>query len=115
MSAPLPLTTIQPMQFTHGCASGMSHRWRNGQYCAIMTEAGIVGCGIYDLHTASEFNLGIAIAKGTPAKPLVTPDDLLDALIVGVTQEAQRMGIRVGMPGREAVELMLKYGNENKA
>lgn len=108
MTDSMPRTITQPMQFANGCATGMSHRWRNGRYCAIMTEAGIVGCGIYDLVTANEFGLAIAIAKGTPAKPLVTPDDLLDAIIVGATEEAQRMGVTVGIPGRDAVELLLK-------
>ncbi|MFK8115356.1 MAG: DUF1805 domain-containing protein [Rubripirellula sp.] len=107
MSETLPRTITSAMQFKNGCANGMSHRWVGGQYCSIMTKAGIVGCGIYDLETASEFGQAIAIAKGTPEKPLVEPADLLDAKIVGVTAQAQSLGIRVGMSGNEAVEQML--------
>lgn len=95
------------MQFKHGCANGMSHRWQNGQYCSIMTRLGIVGCGIYDLKTAAEFGQAIAIARGTPSHPLVEPEDLLDARIVDATPQAQAMGITVGMTGRQAVERML--------
>ena len=72
-----------------------------------MTRAGIVGCGIYDLETAAEFGQAIAIAKGTPTHPLVEPEDLLDAKIVGVTPQAEEIGIEVGMTGKEAVEKML--------
>ena len=107
MSDVIPRTTNRPMQFSNGCANGMSHRWLGGQYCSIMTKIGIVGCGIYDLKTASEFGQSIAIAKGTPEHPLVEPEDLLDAKIVDATPQAMAHGITVGMTGREAVERML--------
>lgn len=107
MSEVLPRTTKRVMQFENGSANGFSHVWANGQYCSIMTKAGIVGCGIYDLETAAEFGQAIAIAKGTPTQPLVTPEDLLDAKIVGATPRAMEFGITVGMTGREATERML--------
>jgi len=108
MSESIPRTTHRPLQFDHGQAIGMSHRWHRGQYCSILTQAGIVGCGIYDLKTAAEFDQAIAIAKGTPANPLVEPEDLFQARIVGATPKAESFGIRVGMTGKEAVELMLQ-------
>ena len=107
MSEPLPRTISRAMQFESGCANGFSHRWDGGQYCSILTKAGIVGCGIYDLKTASEFGQRIAIAKGTPSQPLVDPEDLLDAKIVDATPQAKEIGIAVGMTGKEAVERML--------
>jgi uncharacterized protein YunC (DUF1805 family) len=108
VSDQLPRTTNRPLQFDNGSAIGISNRWERGQYCSILTRAGIVGCGIYDLETAAEFGQAIAIAKGTPAKPLVEPEDLLEARIVGVTPQAQALGIAAGMTGREAVERMLR-------
>ncbi|MCA9178485.1 MAG: DUF1805 domain-containing protein [Planctomycetales bacterium] len=104
----LPTADRETMQFENGMAIGTSQRWRNGQYCSILTPAGIVGCGIYDLQTAAEFGQAIAIAKGTPSCPLVTPQDLLDARIVGVTPQAAELGIEIGCTGREAVERMLQ-------
>ena len=108
MTNPLPSSSVRPLQFANGSAIGMSHKWRGGQYCSILTPAGIVGCGIYDIRTASEFGQAIAIAKGTPAKPLVEPEDLFDAKIVGCTPRAEELGVHPGMTGREAVELMLQ-------
>jgi uncharacterized protein YunC (DUF1805 family) len=108
VTEPLPRTTNRELRFENGTAIGISNRWDRGQYCSILTRAGIVGCGIYDLKTAAEFGQAIAIAKGTPAKPLVEPEDLFEAKIVGVTPMAEQLGIRPGMTGREAVERMLQ-------
>ena len=107
MSDPLPRSISRPLQFKNGCAIGISNRWQKGQYCMILTEAGLVGCGIYDVKTAGEFGQAVAIARGTPQKPLVNPEDLFDARIVEATPQALGLGIRVGMTGREAVELLL--------
>lgn len=110
MSDELPRSTRRNLEFEGGSAIGISNRWQQGQYCTILTEAGIVGCGIYDLETAAEFGQAIAIAKGTPAHPLVEPEDLYEAKIVGATPKALAMGIEVGMKGRDAVERMLAVG-----
>jgi len=106
----IPRTVHREMIFQNGKAIGISNRWAKGQYCSILTVSGIVGCGIYDLETPAEFGQAIAIAKGTPACPLVEPEDLLNAPIVGMTPQAAALGIRPGMTGREAAELMLKAG-----
>jgi catechol 2,3-dioxygenase-like lactoylglutathione lyase family enzyme/uncharacterized protein YunC (DUF1805 family) len=108
----LPRSVARELQFDNGKAIGISNRWQKGQYCSILTPAGIVGCGIYDLETPAEFGQAIAIAKGTPACPLVDPEDLFDARIVGVTPKAASFGIHIGLTGRQAVELMLKATQE---
>ncbi|GAB4144453.1 MAG: hypothetical protein Tsb009_16110 [Planctomycetaceae bacterium] len=110
MSDVLPRTTSRELQFENGTGIGISNRWNKGQYCCVLTEAGIVGCGIYDLKTAAEFGQAIAIAKGTPEHPLTEPEDLFEAKIVGVTPRAAELGIETGMPGREAIERMLQAG-----
>ncbi len=115
MSAPLPKQITRELTFKNGKAIGTSNRWQKGQYCSILTEGGIVGCGIYDLKVAAEFDLAIAICKGTPAKPLVDPEDLFESKIVGVTPKAESMGIRTGITGLEAVELMLKAQSSEPA
>ena len=108
MSDVLPRTTSRELRFENGTAIGVSNRWERGQYCSILTKSGIVGCGIYDLKVAAEFGQAIAIARGTPAKPLVEPEDLFEAKIVDATPQAKSLGISPGMTGREAVEIMLK-------
>ena len=107
MSDILPRTVSREMKFNNGLAIGISNRWEKGQYCTILTKAGLVGCGIYDVATAAEFSQAIAIAKGTPSQPLVEPEDLLEAKIVNATPQAKALGIEIGMAGKDAVELLL--------
>lgn len=102
--------TSREMAFEHGTAIGIANKWNRGQYCSILTPAGIVGCGIYDMQTPAEFGQAIAIARGTPQHPLVEPEDLLDAQIVDCTPQARSLGITIGMTGRDAVERMLQAG-----
>ncbi len=95
------------LKTANGDVLGCSYRWPGGQYCAIHTDRGIVGCGIYDCETASRFGMAVAIARGTPERPLVEPEDLLEARIVEMSQPAAKLGIAVGMTGAEALRQML--------
>lgn len=103
----LPDAVQRTLETPHGSAIGASYRWPGGQYCAIHTGRGVVGCGIFDVHVAGEFGMAVAIAKGTPAKPLVEPEDLYQAKIVAVSEPARQLGITPGMTGMEALEKML--------
>ncbi len=51
--------------------------------------------------------MAVAIAKGTPAKPLVEPEDLYNARIVAVSEPAKALGIEPGMTGSEALAKLL--------
>jgi hypothetical protein len=91
MEEKIPRSVQRDLKFENGTALGMSQRWEKGQ---------------------AEFDLAVAIAKGTPSKPLVEPEDLFEAKIVNATPKAKSYGIEIGMFGKEAVELMLKAGDE---
>jgi uncharacterized protein YunC (DUF1805 family) len=108
MEEKIPRTVSRDLTFENGKAIGISNRWNKGQYCSILTAAGIVGCGIYDIPTAAEFDMALAIAKGTPENPLVEPEDLFNAKIINLTPRAKDYGIEIGMTGKQAVELMLQ-------
>lgn len=102
------------MQFDNGMALATADQWLDSQYCKIMTPAGIVGCAIFNLAIADEVGSAMAIAKGAPDSQLYRPEQLLDAVIVGVSAKATALGVRVGMTGREAVEQFLRESGQHK-
>jgi uncharacterized protein YunC (DUF1805 family) len=95
------------MQTEYGQVLGCSYRWPGGQYCAIHTDRGLLGCGLFDCGIASRFGYAIAIARGTPAQPLCVPEDLLQAKIAEVSQLAAELGIEPGMTGLQALQCLL--------
>lgn len=111
---PLPTATHRTIETPHGSAIGASYSWAGGQYCAIHTGRGVVGCGIYDVDIAGEFGMAFAIARGTPEKPLREPEDLLGAKIVGLSKVAEELGIKLGMSGAEALDVLLQDGGSNR-
>ncbi|QDV24945.1 DUF1805 domain-containing protein [Aureliella helgolandensis] len=107
----LPIAQQRQLMTPFGPAVGASYEWQGGQYCAIHTTNGVVGCGIYDLNCANEFGMAFAIAKGTPEHPLRQPEDLLEAKIVGVSTKASEFGIKIGMSGLDALEKLMVRGS----
>ena len=104
----LPKATQRVLQTPHGQVVGASYRWDGGQYCAIHTSRGVVGCGIFDLACADVFSMAFAVCRGTPEHPLSEPEDLYEAKVTAVSAAAVKMGISAGMTGLQAVERMQK-------
>jgi uncharacterized protein YunC (DUF1805 family) len=104
----LPLAEQRVLETPFGPVVGASYRWDGGQYCAIHTSRGVVGCGIFDLACADVFSMAFAICRGTPEHPLVQPEDIYSAKVTAVSKAAEKMGISPGMTGLEALEKMLR-------
>ena len=88
----------------NGNATGVSVQWDGGQFCFVATKKGILGCGIFSIDIFDEFDMAGALAKGTPEKPLVEPEELLSAKVSMVSSKAKDMGITEGMKGEEVLK-----------
>lgn len=99
---------VKTKSMADGRATGISVRWEGGQFCLIASDRGVVGCGIFNIDVFEEFKMAGALAKGTPEKPLVEPEDLLPAKIVMVSSRAARLGVKKGMTGKQALQKFLK-------
>lgn len=104
----LPRVTDRVIDTPVGRAIGHSARWEGGQYCALITRRGLIGCGAYHVPTMEHFGQAVAIARGTPENPLCEPEDLFQARIVEASRQAQELGVRVGDTGLEALAKMLR-------
>lgn len=105
---PLPTVEDRVIETAWGRCIGHRAQWEGGQYCALLTNRGIVGCGAYDVATLERFGQIVAVARGTPEHPLVYPEDLFDARIAAATRHARDAGIREGMTGSEALRVLLE-------
>ena len=105
---PLPLVENRVIETEFGRCVGHRAQWNGGQYCALITNRGIVGCGAYDVKCLEKAGQIVAISRGTLEAPLVHPEDLFDVRIMDLTSHASEAGIRIGMTGKEALRILLE-------
>jgi len=68
----------------------------------IMGRAGFVGCGFINIEAAEKLNVSAATVSGVRSF-----DDVLDAEIKAATSKARAAGVRVGMKGKDAVNMLI--------
>lgn len=68
---------------------------------AIIGETGFVMCGFLNIGAAEKLDVAAAMVSGVK-----TFSDMLDAEVKAVTSKAEMKGVKQGMKGREAVELL---------
>jgi len=105
---PLPIVENKVMETEWGRCIGHRAEWNGGMYCALITNRGLIGCGAYDVVCLGEANHIVAISRGTQENPYVYPEQLFEARIMALTDEARKVGIRKGMKGKEALRILLE-------
>jgi uncharacterized protein YunC (DUF1805 family) len=72
----------------------------------VVTDVGMVGCEAF--HVAALNNFGYPAAKVKPARgnSIATIDDFLQGIVKEVNPAAEKLGLKVGLTGREALELL---------
>ena len=87
-------------------AQGIEASWEGGQWVAIICSKGMVGCGAFDVKLMDEHEQVIAVAHGSVDNHLITCEDLLEAKIQDITKLARDLGVKEGMTGKEAMEVL---------
>lgn len=72
----------------------------------VVTDVGMVGCGAFDV--AALNNFGYPAVKVRPAKgsSIATIEELLQGIVKEVNPAGELLGLKVGLTGREALELL---------
>jgi len=68
----------------------------------IMGRTGFVGCGFINIEAAEKLNVSAATVSGVKSF-----DDVLNAEIKAATSKARAAGVRVGMQGKDAVNMLI--------
>jgi uncharacterized protein YunC (DUF1805 family) len=72
----------------------------------VITDVGMVGCGAFDVAALDGFGYPAARVKSTTGGGIATIDDLLAGVVKDANEAATRLGVQVGMSGREALDRM---------
>jgi uncharacterized protein YunC (DUF1805 family) len=73
---------------------------------SVVTDSGIVGCGVFDVHAFNALGYPAAKVRKAGEGLIATVDDLLNGIIKEVNESARERGVHIGMSGRDALELM---------
>lgn len=94
---------VSPLKIGDKTALGLRVELPNSPPLVIIIgQTGFVGCGFINMEAAEKLDVAAATVTGVK-----TFDDVLNAEIRAVTSKAQAKGVRVGMKGKDAVELLL--------
>ena len=73
---------------------------------SVLTDVGMVGCGAFDVGALNNFGYPAAKVRSTTNSPIATIDDLLQGTVKEVNPAAEKLGLKNGMTGREALDLL---------
>lgn len=72
----------------------------------VVTDEGMVGCGVFDIKLLDTFAYPAAKVRRAGEGLIATIDDLLNGIITEANESARKRGVQVGMSGKEALELL---------
>ncbi|MDN7025363.1 DUF1805 domain-containing protein [Methanoculleus sp. FWC-SCC1] len=72
----------------------------------VVAARGMVGCGAFDVAALDAFGYPAARVRPSRGTSIATVDDLLDGTIREANAAAGKLGVREGMSGKEALDLL---------
>lgn len=72
----------------------------------VVTDVGMVGCGAFDVAALNNFGYPAAKVRPSQGSSIVTIEDLLQGIVKEVNPAGELLGLKVGLTGREALELL---------
>ena len=73
---------------------------------AVKTDVGLVGCGAFDVAALDSFSYPAVKVRPSLGPSIVTIDDILKGIVKEANRSAMGRGIKNGMTGRQALELL---------
>ncbi len=73
---------------------------------AVKTDIGMVGCGAFDVAALDSFSYPAAKVRPSLGPSIMDTEDILKGTVKEANRSAFGRGIRTGMTGKEALELL---------
>lgn len=96
------LLTPRKIKIKGKLVSGIEIKLPNANLVMVTTPKGFICCGYLNLTTAEKLSDAACVVRSVK-----TIEDLLEAKIVGLTSLAKDLGIKLGMTGKQALELLV--------
>jgi uncharacterized protein YunC (DUF1805 family) len=72
----------------------------------VVTDVGMMGCGAFDVVALNNFGYPAAKVRPSQSSSIATIEDLLQGIVKEVNPAAEKLGLKVGLTCREALELL---------
>ena len=92
---------VENIKLENGTGLGLKFEMENAPLLVIKADKGFVMCGYLDMAAAEK--LGDAAVRVSGVSSF---DDVLNAEVAAATEAAKKLGVKEGMSGRQALELM---------
>ncbi len=96
----------QKLQLTNKQVDGYIIPLGKANIVCVITDVGMAGCGAFDVMVLDSFDYPAVRMKSSSGNPIATVDDLLEGIVKEVNNTAAKLGIKVGMTGRQALDLL---------
>lgn len=73
---------------------------------AVVTDVGMVGCGAFDVAALNNFGYPAARVRPSHGSSIASIEDLLKGIIKDANPTAEKLGLKIGQSGREALDLL---------
>ncbi|MFA4825223.1 MAG: YunC family protein [Methanoregula sp.] len=94
------------VQLTRKVADGYIIPLGPANLVAIKTDVGMIGCGAFDVAALDSFSYPAAKIRPSIGPSIVDTEDLLKGIVKEANRSAMGRGIKNGMTGRAALELL---------
>jgi len=95
-----------PVRLSRKVADGFIIPLGPANLVAVKTDAGLVGCGAFDVAALDSFSYPAAKVRPATGPSIVNTGDILAGIVKEANRAAVSRGIRTGMTGKEALELL---------
>jgi uncharacterized protein YunC (DUF1805 family) len=92
------------VQLSHKVAEGYVIPLGPANLVAVITDAGLVGCGAFDVAALDSFSYPAAKVRPATGPSIVNTTDILTGIVKETNRAAMSRGIKNGMTGRQALE-----------